>query len=106
MRFGATADCWPLTATARGKSSEHLDVLVRLAVGDQAMITERLATREAGDLIDETNAHRLRINYPHLGRVTHKDMQAWMPDVLPAKPQRSPPTRHWPICSTRPAPEA
>ena len=71
----------------RGKSAEHLDVLVGLAVGDRAMITERLNTREAGDLMDEVNAHRLRVNYgPHLVRVTRQDMQAWMPDVLPAKP--------------------
>ena len=87
VRFGAVADCWLLTATPRGKSSEHLDVLVGLAVGDRAMITERLNTREAGDLMDEINAHRLRVNYgPYLVRVTRKDMQAWMPDVRPAKP--------------------
>jgi hypothetical protein len=40
VRFGAVADCWLLTATPRGKSAEHLDVLVGLAVGDEAMITE------------------------------------------------------------------
>ena len=87
VRFGAAADCWLLTATPRGKSAEHLDVLVGLAVGDKAMITERLNTREAGDLMDELNAHRLRVNYgPHLVRVTRRDMQRWMPTVLPAKP--------------------
>ena len=87
VRFGAVADCWLLTATPRGKSAEHLDVLVGLAVGDRAMIAERLNTREAGDLMDEINAHRLRVNYgPHLVRVTRQDMRAWMPDVLPAKP--------------------
>ncbi len=87
VRFGAAADCWLLTATPRGKSSEHLDVLVGLAVGDNAMITERLNTREAGDLMDEINAHRLRVNYgPHFVRVTRRDMQKWMPTVLPAKP--------------------
>ncbi len=81
------ADCWLLTATPRGKSAEHLDVLVGLAVGDEAMITERLNTREAGDLMDEINAHRLRVNYgPHLVRVTRRDMQAWMPEVRPAQP--------------------
>jgi hypothetical protein len=75
VRFGSVADCWLLTATPRGKSAEHLDVLVGLAVGDQAMITERLNTREAGDLMDEINAHRLRVNYgPHLVRVTRRDM--------------------------------
>ena len=87
VRFGCIADCWLLTATPRGKSAEHLDVLVGLAVGDQAMITERLNTREAGDLMDEINAHRLRVNYgPHLVRVTRRDMQAWMPEVRPAEP--------------------
>ena len=87
VRFGSVADCWLLTATPRGKSAEHLDVLVGLAVGDQAMITERLNTREAGDLMDEINAHRLRVNYgPHLVRVTRRDMRAWMPEVRPAQP--------------------
>ena len=87
VRFGAVADCWLLTATPRGKSAEHLDVLVGLAVGDQAMITERLNTREAGDLMDEINAHRLRVNYgPHLVRVARRDMQSWMPEVRPAEP--------------------
>ena len=81
------ADCWLLTATPRGKSAEHLDVLVGLALGDEAMIRERLNTREAGDLLDELNAHRLRVNYgPHLVRVTRQDMQAWMPEVRPAQP--------------------
>ena len=87
VRFGSVADCWLLTATPRGKSAEHLDVLVGLAVGDDTMITERLNTREGGDLMDEINAHRLRVNYgPHLVRVTRQDMQAWMPDVRAAKP--------------------
>jgi hypothetical protein len=87
VRFGCVADCWLLTATPRGKSAEHLDVLVGLAVGDQAMISVRLNTREAGDLMDEINAHRLRVNYgPHLVRVTRQDMQAWMPQVRPAQP--------------------
>ena len=87
VRFGSVADCWLLTATPRGKSAEHLDVLVGLAVGDEAMITERLNTREAGDLMDEINAHRLRVNYgSHLVRVTRRDMQAWMPEVRPAQP--------------------
>ena len=87
VRFGAVADCWLLSATPRGKSSEHLDVLVGLALGDEAMIRERLNTREAGDLMDEIHAHRLRVNYgPHLVRVTRQDMQAWMPRVRPAQP--------------------
>ena len=87
LRFGSVADCWLLTATPRGKTAEHLDVLVGLAVGDEAMIAERLNTREAGDLMDEINAHRLRVNYgPHLVRVTRRDMQAWMPEVRPAQP--------------------
>jgi hypothetical protein len=87
VRFQAVADCWLLTATPRSKSAEQLDVLVGLAIGDRAMISERLNTREAGDLMDETNAHRLRVNYgPHLVRVTRRDMQAWMPKVMPARP--------------------
>ena len=87
VRFGSVADCWLLTATPRGKSAEHLDVLVGLAVGDEAMIAERLNTREGGDLMDEINAHRLRVNYgPHLVRVTRQDMQSWMPEVRPAQP--------------------
>ena len=62
-------------------------MLVGLALGDEAMIRERLNTREAGDLLDEVNAHRLRVNYgPHLVRVTRQDMQAWMPAVRPAQP--------------------
>jgi hypothetical protein len=59
-----------LTATPRGKSAEHLDVLVGLALRDEAMIRERLNTREAGDLMDELNAHRLRVDCgPHLAGV-------------------------------------
>jgi hypothetical protein len=85
--MGAVADCWLLTATPRGKTSETLDVLVGLAVGDDGMIRERLATREAGDLLDEINAHRLRVSYgPHLIRITRADMAAWMPQVRPAEP--------------------
>ena len=87
VRMSCVADCWLLTATPRGKSADALDVLVGLALGDEAMITERLNTREAGDLMDDINAHRLRVNYgPHLVRVTRQDMQAWMPDVRPAHP--------------------
>ena len=87
LRFRSVADCWLLTATPRGKSADHLDVLVGLAVGDEAMITERVNAREAGDLMDEIHAHRLRVNYgPHLVRVTRRDMQAWLPDVRPAQP--------------------
>ena len=87
VRLNAAADCWLLTATPRGKSAEHLDVLVGLALGDEAMIRDRLNTREAGDLVDEVNAHRLRVNYgPHLVRVTRQDLRAWMPEVRPAQP--------------------
>jgi hypothetical protein len=39
VRFGSVTACWLLTAMARGKSAEHLDVLVGLAVGPRAMIT-------------------------------------------------------------------
>lgn len=87
VRFTAAADCWLLTATPRGKSAEHLDVLMGLSLADDAMIAERLNTREAGNLMDEVAAHRLRVNYgPHLVRVTRQDMDAWMPKVRPAQP--------------------
>lgn len=87
LRMTSVADCWLLTATPRGKDSEQLDVLVGLALGDETMIRERLNTRGAGDLLDELNAHRLRVNYgPHLVRVTRQDMQSWMPEVRPAQP--------------------
>ena len=87
LRLSSVADCWLLTATPRGKDAEQLDVLVGLALGDAAMIRERVNTREAGDLLDELNAHRLRVNYgPHLVRVTRQDMQTWMPEVRPAQP--------------------
>ena len=80
-------------------------MLVGLAVGDEAMITERLNTREAGDLMDEMNAHRLRVNYgPHLVRVTRRDMQAWMPERA-CQPSRScsTPTPRFGDCSRRSA---
>jgi superfamily II DNA or RNA helicase len=87
LRLGSVVDCWLLTATPKGKTSEDLDVLVGLAVGDEAMIRERLNSRESGDLMDEVNAHRLRVNFgPHLVRVTREDMKAWMPEVRPAQP--------------------
>ena len=93
VRISSAADCWLLTATPRGKTAEHLDVLVGLALGDDAMIRDRLNTREAGDLMDEINAHRLRVNYgPHLVRVTRQDLAEWMPDVQPAQPLASTPT--------------
>src|SRR3954447_14169235 len=51
------------------------------------MIRERLTTREAGNLLDEINAHRLRVSYgPHLVRITRQDMAAWMPEVRAAEP--------------------
>ena len=87
LRLGSVIDCWLLTATPKGKSAEDLDVLVGLSVGDEAMIRERLNSRESADLMDEVNAHRLRVNFgPHLLRVTRQDMKAWMPEVRPAQP--------------------
>src|SRR3954447_6670249 len=51
------------------------------------MIRERLTTREAGNLLDEINAHPLRVSYsPHLVRITRQDMPAWMPEVRAAEP--------------------
>lgn len=87
VRFTAVADCWMLSATPKGKSAESLDVLVGMAVGDEAMLSERLNTREAGDLTDAVNAHRLRMNYgPYLVRVTKKDLAGFVPKVRPADP--------------------
>lgn len=86
LRLAAVADCWLLTATPQGKKAEDLDILVGIAVGDPDMVRDRLNTREAGDLMDEVNAHRVRVAYgPHVVRVTKKSMAAWMPKVLPAK---------------------
>ena len=104
VRMGCVADCWLLTATPRGKSAEQLDVLVGLAVGDEAMIRERLNTREAGDLLDELNAHRLRVNYgPHLVRVTRQDMRPGCPTSAPPSRSRSNPTPPCTSCWRRSA---
>ena len=86
VRMNAAADCWLLTATPKGKTAGDLDVLLGLAVGDGAMIDARIASRDAGDLLEEVNAHRLRAAYgPQLVRITRRDMKPWMPDILPAK---------------------
>jgi len=82
----AAADCWMLSATPIGKTAEHLDVLVGLALNDKEMIRDRLTVRSAGDLQDEMNAHRVRAAYgPYLVRVTHEDMAAHKPSTPPAK---------------------
>jgi len=87
LRTSAVADAWMLTATPKGKNAGHLDVLVGLAVGDVAMISERLNTRESGDLTSEVGAHRVRVNFgPTMVRITKQDMEAWMPKVRPAEP--------------------
>ena len=52
----------------------------------EAMISERLNAREAGDLMDEIHAHRLRVNYgPHLVRVTRRSM-GWMLSRVLSRP--------------------
>jgi len=86
LRMRAVLDCWLLSATPKSKRSEEVDILVGLAIGDEVMIDERPNVREAGDLVREENAHRVRIGYgPHMVRVTKKDMRQWMPDVRPAR---------------------
>jgi len=89
VRFNAVADCWTMTATPKGKTAGDLDVLVGLGVGDEAMITERTNTREAGNLLEADNAHRVRLNYGStLVRITREDMAPWMPKIRPAEPLR------------------
>ena len=86
LRMHAAADCWLLSATPEGKTVEDVDVLVGLAVGDEDMIDSRMASREAGDLLEEANAHRLRVGYgPTVLRIARAAMAPWMPTVLPAK---------------------
>ena len=88
LRFAAIADFWGLTATPKGKDAENIDVLVGLCVGDRTLIDERLNSREAGDLLNELNAARFRMNYgAHCVRVTKQQMRPYFPDVLPAKPE-------------------
>ncbi len=87
LRFGAIEDFWGLTGTPVGKEAANIDRLVGLCVGDRTLLEERLNTAEAGDLMDEVNAARLRVNYgPHAVRVTKKEMKPYLPDVLPAEP--------------------
>lgn len=91
VRMNAVADCWTMTATPKGKTAADLDVLVGLAVGDEAMISERTNTREAGNLLEADNAHRVRLNYGGtMVRITREDMDAWMPKIRPAEPLRVP----------------
>jgi superfamily II DNA or RNA helicase len=87
LRFSAIADFWGLTGTPAGKEAANIDRLVGLCVADRTLLTERLNTVEAGDLTDEINAARLRVNYgPHAVRVTKKEMKPFLPDLLPAEP--------------------
>jgi hypothetical protein len=86
LRVNSVADCWLLTATPRGKESTDIDILEGIAMGDRQMVAERTATREAGSLLNETNAHRVRIGYgPTFLRVPYKAVERWMPKVRPAK---------------------
>ena len=50
------------------------------------MISERLNTREAGDLMDEINAHRLRSLRAAPGARHPPGPAGWMPEVRPAQP--------------------
>jgi hypothetical protein len=86
LRFGAIADFWGLTGTPAGKEAANIDRLVGLCVGDRTLLEERLNTAEAGDLLDEINAARLRMNYgPHAIRVTKQEMRKYLPRMLPAE---------------------
>lgn len=79
-------DCWMLSATPKGRSAEHLDVLVGLALNEDVMIESKLNVREGGDLLIERNAARVRANYgPHLVRITKREMAPYMPATLPAE---------------------
>jgi hypothetical protein len=87
LRFTAVADFWGLTGTPTGKEVANLDRLVGLCVGDRTLLEERLNTSEAGDLMDEINAARLRLHYgPHAVRITKREMAPYLPKMLPAEP--------------------
>lgn len=89
LRTSSVGNAWMLTGTPKGKSTADLDVLVGLAFGDPEMISGRLASRLAGDTLDERNADRLMAAYgPAIQRVRKSDMQQYMPKVRPAKPYR------------------
>lgn len=86
VRMQAADKAWLLTATPTGKDIRRMDVLLGLALGDESLISERMATSVAGDLADEGNATRLRYGYgKYVQRLTKKEMREHMPDVLPAK---------------------
>lgn len=86
VRFAAVDQCWLLTATPKGKNVNGLDILMGLALGDESLLREQLATKEAGDLTDQTVAHRLRLGYgPHFQRVTSQQMNRYLPKAMPAK---------------------
>jgi hypothetical protein len=94
LRFNAIADFWGLTGTPNGKDPANLDRLVGISVGDRVLLEERLNTAEAGDLMDEINAARLRVNYgPHAIRVTKAEMRPYLPVMLPAEPMPIAPDR-------------
>jgi hypothetical protein len=87
LRMTSVADAWINTGTPTGTTAESLDILVGLAVGDEEMIDSRPATREAGNLLEEDNAHRLRLSYgPHVVCVTRHDLRDHIPRSAPAQP--------------------
>ena len=105
VRFGCVADCWLLTATPRGKSAEHLDVLVGLAVGDEAMITRApqhpRGRRPHGRDQRPPPARQLR----PAPRPRHPPGHAGLDAARAPRRSRSrsTPTRRWPSCSRRSA---
>lgn len=89
LRTSSVGDAWMLTGTPKGKTTGDLDVLVGLAFGDPEMVQGRLASKLAGDTLDENNAARLMAAYgPAIQRVRKADMGAYMPKIQPAKPYR------------------
>ena len=85
VRMKSVVLCWLLSATPHGKSMRNLDVLVGLALGDTALIDEKIATLEAGDLTKIEDAHRLRYYYgPYFQRVTGEQMDAYLPKLRKA----------------------
>ena len=105
VRFGAAADCWLLTATPRGKSSEHLDVLVGLALGDEAMIsraTEHPRGRRSDGRDQRPPAAGQLRPAPGQGHPTgHAGLDAAR--CAPRSRSRSTPTPRSPSCLTRSA---
>jgi SNF2 family DNA or RNA helicase len=89
LRMSSVGDAWMLSGTPKNKRTSDLDVQVGLSFGDPEMIQGRLASKMAGDTLDDSNAARLMAAYgPAIQRVRKADMQGYMPKVRPAEPFR------------------